>query len=64
VIVDDSEDGGVDRNAETAAGSGEDAALRVDDLAARGGQVDQPERLLLSRRSEMRPAYDLKRPEA
>ena len=64
VVVDDAEDGGVDRDAEPASCSGEDAALRVDDLATRGGQVDQPERLLLGRRGEMRPAHDLQRPEA
>jgi len=64
VLVDQAEDRGVDRHCEPTTRSGQDAALRIDDLTAWRGEVDEPERLPLCRKREMRPAYDLERPEA
>ena len=64
VLVDQPEDRGVDGHSEPTARSREYAAFRIDDLTAWRRQVDEPERLPLRREREMRPAYDLERPEA
>jgi hypothetical protein len=64
VPVDQAEDRGVDRDGKPTARSSEDAAFRIDDLAARCGEVDEAERLALSSDREMRSAHDLERPEA
>ena len=64
VPVDLTECGGVDRDGEAAARPGQQSALRVDDLASRCRQVDEPECLALRREGEVRPADDLQRPEA
>jgi hypothetical protein len=64
MLVDEAEGGRVDGDGEPASGRGEDAALRVDDLPAWGGEVDQAEGLALRGRREMRPANDLQGPQA
>ena len=64
VPVDQTEHRGVDRDRESAARSGQDAAVRIDDLTAGCREVDESEGLALSRDREMRSPHDLERPEA
>src|SRR5439155_17329866 len=63
VLVDDAENRRIDRDGEPAPRSRQDAALRVDDLTARGWKVDEAERLALGCERKMRPPHDLERPE-
>ena len=64
VLVDDAENRRIDRDGEPAPRSRQDAALRVDDLTARGWKVDEAERLALGCERKMRPPHDLERPKA
>ena len=64
MLVDHAEHRRVDRDGKPAVRSRQNAALRIDDLTARGGKVDQAVGLALSREREMRPPHDLERPQA
>ena len=63
VLVDQTENRGVDGDGEPAARPRQDPAFRVDDLTAWGGKIDQPEGLALGCQREVRPPHDLERPE-
>jgi hypothetical protein len=63
VLIDQAEDGRVDRDGEPACGSRENASFGIDDLPARRREVDEAKGLPLCRRREVRPAHDLKRPQ-